>query len=1131
MKRDETVTLERDVGARRAESPFIDLSTDIGANEPAVEDLTREVVRRLLDAPSAQVVAPIGVVVLSALLLMGSVPGQALSTWTGVVTLATALRLYLPRRIRQVGLSGNRALLHFRLGVLYSALAWGSGPLLILRGASIEQMAIVSMVFAGIVAAATSTFVGDRVSFHVFTVVVLSPLGLTMLVQWERQYILMTGLVAFYGVMASVMHKHSSDRLLDLLRTGWRLRQSDRRTTREKAFLDALFRCAPVAIVAIAERNRVLAVNPAFESLFGYSRAEARDRSINELIVPATLQDEAQDIDEALANTGTVTFETRRRHRNGRVIDVRIAGSLASGEAAGVGFVVYDDITDRKRAENELREHEAQYRLMVESMSDLVWRTDAEGHWTFLNQATREMFGVAPEQMLGRSVLEFSAPERREADAGILSRLLAGDVVFDAETVSVRADGTRVHLSFSARPVRDSESRVIGAQGTARDVTARARIHAELARARQEAERTAAARSAFVANVSHEIRTPMNGIIGITDLMLDSNLKVEQRRSIELIRTSAESLLSVINDILDYSKIEAGRLTVDQETFDLHGLIDSAVRLMAGAAGDKGIELRHVIETGVPRMVSSDPARVRQVLNNLLSNAVKFTEQGGVVVTARCMSADDSGVMVGIVVRDTGIGIEAEKLSTIFEEFSQVDMTTTRRFGGTGLGLAIARRLTRLLGGDLVVASQPGRGSEFTATLKVQEAENVHAPNSTTGAGLAGRRALVVDDNRTNCRIFRDMLRAAGMQVAVARSAESGLGMLRRSIAAGRSVDMALIDSLMPGMDGFEMAGELRTDHAFDATQILLLTSGGTPGDAQRCRDLGIDAYLTKPFSRAELLEAIAAALGEGRSRRGRQLITRHSIEETRRRLSILLVEDNAVNREVASTMLKRRGHAVDIATNGREAVDAVKDRMFDLVLMDIQMPVLDGLAATREIRALAERDGLRIVALTAHALATEKRRCLAAGMDGYLSKPFRPYELFAMIEGWGSPGETEAREVDVDSAIDITGFRATLREAGIEDALGALLDAFATDAPARMDAIDESCRAGDADAIARAAHAFKSAAGAIAARPLAELLRQVELAGRESRVEEARNLAVGIRPAADKALEMITGLKAGAAG
>jgi CheY-like chemotaxis protein len=370
------------------------------------------------------------------------------------------------------------------------------------------------------------------------------------------------------------------------------------------------------------------------------------------------------------------------------------------------------------------------------------------------------------------------------------------------------------------------------------------------------------------------------------------------------------------------------------------------------------------------------------------------------------------------------------------------------------------------------------------------------------------------------------MLRAAGTHVAVARSAASGMRMLRRTFASGRPADAVLVDSQMPEQDGFDFGTQVRADRAYDDVQLVMLTSGGLPGDGQRCRELGFDGYLTKPFSRSELLEAIVAVLAAP-GQRGTRLITRHSIEETRRRIRILLVEDNPVNREVAATMLRRRGHDVDIAENGREAVDAVAVRPYDLVLMDIQMPVLDGLAATREIREMKGRSGIRIVALTAHALSDEKERCIAAGMDGYLSKPFRPHELFAIIEGWGATTDVEEAADGPAPPIDIAAFRAQLREAGIEDALGALLDAFAGDAPARLEAIEKASREGDAAAIASSAHAFKSAAGAVSAKPLAELLRQTEMAGRGGNVAEARAIVPSIRPAATAVLDLIAGLRA----
>jgi signal transduction histidine kinase/DNA-binding response OmpR family regulator len=687
--------------------------------------------------------------------------------------------------------------------------------------------------------------------------------------------------------------------------------------------------------------------------------------------------------------------------------------------------------------------------------------------------------------------------------------------------------GRPVHLAFSGRAVRDASGRTIGAHGSARDVTARIKVSDALERARAEAERAVTVRSAFLANMSHEIRTPMNGVLGMADLLLDSELDPQQRRSVDVIRSSAEALLALLNDVLDYSKLDAGRMTLEDTVFDLPALIDSAVRLLSARAHEKGIELNYVVAAGVPRSVRGDPGRIRQILNNLIGNAVKFTDQGEVLVTVSARTMDH-GAQFRISVRDTGIGIAADKLTSIFDEFSQADMTTTRKFGGTGLGLTIVRRLARMMDGEVSVTSEPGKGSEFVCSVRlaVVAGTAAHEPVSSVGS-LAGRRALVIDDNKTNRMIVRSMLRSAGVRVASVRSAASGMAALQRAVVRQRPFDVALLDAQMPVRDGFQLATDIRSDAQLRDTHLVMLTSGGTPGDGKRCRDLGIEGYLGKPFSRSELLDTVATVLsGSPSDSREPRLVTRHSINEARRRLRILVAEDNPVNQEVAVAMLRRRGHEVDIAADGQEAVDAVRSRPYDVVLMDLQMPVMDGLTATRVIRAMPEHAKLPIIALTAHALREERQRCLDAGMNDHLAKPFRPHELFAVIEQRAATTSPPADSSD-SPAFGLDAFRAAMRDAGIEDALGSVLDTFLDDQPARLQAIESACRFGSASEIASAMHALKSSAATIGAAGLATLLQQGEKLAATGQADAAKALWPAVANAASDVFDELTRIRA----
>jgi two-component system, sensor histidine kinase and response regulator len=790
----------------------------------------------------------------------------------------------------------------------------------------------------------------------------------------------------------------------------------------------------------------------------------------------------------------------------------------------------YSTNTAMKQAERRLQEAEAKYRSLVESASDLVWQVDREGRWQFVNRTCEQIYGVPANSLLGNRFTEVVDPEYLERDLAAFQQVLDGKELTDYETVHRDSRGESRHLSFSARPLLDEDGVVVGASGIARDVTERAAVRAALEAARREAERTAVAKSAFLANMSHEIRTPLNGILGMVELLLDTSLDHEQRRAAELVRESGQALLTVINDILDFSKIEAGRMELEQAEFDLHALVNSTARLLGVRCYERGLELVCEVQAEVPHRVLGDPGRIRQVLNNLVSNAVKFTHDGEVAVTASLERLGGDTAWVRISVRDTGIGIPEEKQEAVFEEFTQVDVTTTRQYGGTGLGLAISRRLVTLLGGSLGLRSEPGRGSEFSFTVPLRVvAGDGPAVTRRPEASLEGVRLLIIDDNSTNRRITGDMLRSAGAVVQEAESARAGLAALRRARGEGAPYQVAILDGHMPEMDGFALAREIKTDPALAATRLMMLTSAGQPGDGQRCRDLGITGYLSKPASRAELLETLGAVLKDTPHPEHATLITRHLISESRQPVRVLVVEDNPVNQQVAAAMLRKRGHAVTIAENGQEALDALRAAAFDVVLMDVQMPVMDGLTATRAIRADPGLADLPVVAMTAHALQEEQQHCRDAGMSAYLAKPFKPHELFAAVEGWQArPATTPpAAADDPDAPVDLARFRAAMRDAGVEDAVETMLDVFLRDAPTRMAALASAIERADAREIEATAHAFKSASGTIGAGRLANLLKTAEFAGRNGqpgRAAETLNALTSEYDAVMTYLSTVTG-------
>ena len=741
-----------------------------------------------------------------------------------------------------------------------------------------------------------------------------------------------------------------------------------------------------------------------------------------------------------------------------------------------------------------VREREASRRALDDQKFALdqhaiVSITDLDGAITYANALFCKISGYSVEELLGHNHRMIGSGKMPLGFFEDMWATICDGRVWNGEICDRNRNGALYWVNATVVPLLDETGKPKQYIAIRTDITGQKEAERSLLRAKEAAEEANRTKSDFLANMSHEIRTPMNGIIGMTQLALDTELTLEQAEYLGMVSNSADALLQIINDILDFSKLEAGRLDIEEIEFSLPRMLHDVIKTHAVQAHQKQLELLLRIASDVPERVMADPGRLRQVIVNLIGNAVKFTHAGEIeVAVTRVDSQDDGHATLHMSVRDTGIGIPVDKFNVIFDAFSQADTSTTRKYGGTGLGLSISAQLVALMGARLELESAVGHGSTFHFTFRVRCAMTGAEALSGIGAAAAGMPVLVADDNATNRSVLLGMLRNLNMApVAVASGAEA-LAELERATTAGQPYALALLDVQMPGLNGFDLAERIRTHPSLVSATVMMLTSEGRRGDAARCVELGVAGYLMKPISQLELLAAIRDAVA-GPQGLHPALITRHSLREAQRKLRLLVVEDNPVNQTLALRLLEKQGHQVTIACNGAEALQCWREGDFDAILMDVDMPVMNGYEATQGIRALERFNGghIPIIAMTAHALAGTRETCLAHGMDSYLTKPVDTSVLWRALDALEYNVAVPAAQAAAapvphgpHPVADFNKMRQTMDNS--PELFDELLALLLRDAPVQMQQVRRGIAQGDIGMVCHAAHSLQGMAGMFAA-------------------------------------------------
>jgi PAS domain S-box-containing protein len=903
-------------------------------------------------------------------------------------------------------------------------------------------------------------------------------------------------------------------------------KHAEERLDEERRNLRTLMDSLPESIYFKDREGRYVVDNATHRAILGAETEEqVRGHTIHDFFPPdVAAAHHASDVEVLQRGEPVVAQPETHRLSDGsvRVHEfTKVPLCDAGGGVTGI-VCIGRDVTEKRAAEHERAKERNLLRTLMDHLPDFIFVKDRSGRFLVANQATLQSLGAtSQEEVRGKTDRDFLPADRAAAFMADDQRVMSeGKTVRDIEELHISASGQAMWLLTTKVPLRTPDGEVFGLVGICHDITVRRTMEAELRRARDVAEAASRAKSEFLARMSHEIRTPMNGILGMTRLTLGTDLGAEQRECLGMVLASAESLMTIIDDILDFSKIEAGKLHLEAAPFRLRDSLADAIRSLALRAEQKGLELVCRVASDVPDALIGDVGRLRQVIINLVGNSIKFTEAGEIVVSVSRVPGADCSLRFDV--KDTGMGIPADRRDAIFEPFEQVDGSITRKFGGTGLGLAISSQLVSLMGGRMWVESEVGRGSlfHFTAGFKVVEGQPTYA--LTEPPDVHGLRVLVVDDNATHREILRELFETWRMMPRTAATGQEALAELRRAAAAGEAYPLVLADAVMPHPDGFELSAQVNGEAGLAGAVILMVNSADRAESSERGKQVGVRGTVLKPLKQSELLDTIMSVVSAGGLPRVRPAVaTPQEVPlPVLPPLNVLMAEDSLINQRLGVRLLEKAGHRVTVASNGRLALEALAREGFDLVLMDVQMPEMGGFEATEAIRERERGEGRHtpIIALTAHAMKGDRERCLQAGMDGYVSKPIRDRELFLAMEqvlmayapgvlsraragthaGAAAPSKEQVMRPIYDQV------EALERCGGDRELLRELIDLFLADVPGQMAGLSAAVEAGDTDTVYRLAHTIKGAVATFAAEPARAAALELETIGRSGKLEGA---------------------------